>query len=156
MQLGDAAHSFLPTSGNGATQAVEDALSLSTCLRLGGRENVVNSVRAHVKLRYERVSTLQRFGFANRQILHYVDPDELERNPGLMTMKMGRWIWTHDPVKYARENYRAALDAVIHGTSFENTNLPPGHKFVPWTIAAELEREEKGLRTELMDTGDWS
>ena len=52
VQLGDSAHSFLPTSGNGATQAMEDGLSLATCLRLGGRNGVQLSTKAHVKLRY--------------------------------------------------------------------------------------------------------
>lgn len=51
VQLGDSAHSFVPTSGNGATQAMEDALSLATCLRLGGSDRVMDSVRAHVLMR---------------------------------------------------------------------------------------------------------
>lgn len=33
IQLGDSAHTFLPSSGNGGTQAVEDAISLTTCLQ---------------------------------------------------------------------------------------------------------------------------
>ena len=57
VQLGDRAHSFLPTSGNGATQAMEDALSLATCLRLGGRDKVVQSVKSHVLMRYALVVT---------------------------------------------------------------------------------------------------
>ena len=36
VQVGDSAHSFIPTSGNGATQALEDAITLATCLELGG------------------------------------------------------------------------------------------------------------------------
>ena len=51
VQLGDSAHSFLPTSGNGATQATEDALTLATVLRLGGKEKVPLSTKVHVKLR---------------------------------------------------------------------------------------------------------
>ena len=52
VQLGDAAHTFIPSSGNGATQAIEDALSLATCLRLGGKDHVPTAVKVHVKLRY--------------------------------------------------------------------------------------------------------
>lgn len=51
VQIGDAAHSFLPASGNGATQAIEDAVSIASCLQLGGKENIPDSVRAHVRLR---------------------------------------------------------------------------------------------------------
>jgi 2-polyprenyl-6-methoxyphenol hydroxylase-like FAD-dependent oxidoreductase len=35
VQCGDSAHPFLPTSANGATQAMEDAVSLAAALRLG-------------------------------------------------------------------------------------------------------------------------
>jgi len=52
VQLGDAAHTFVPSSGNGATQAIEDALSLSSCLQLGGKSNIPLAVRVHVKLRF--------------------------------------------------------------------------------------------------------
>lgn len=52
VQIGDCAHSFLPASGNGATQAIEDAVSLASCLQIGGRENIARSVKAHVRLRY--------------------------------------------------------------------------------------------------------
>jgi 2-polyprenyl-6-methoxyphenol hydroxylase-like FAD-dependent oxidoreductase len=51
IQIGDSAHSFLPASGNGATQAIEDAISLATCLQKGGKENIEESVRAHIRLR---------------------------------------------------------------------------------------------------------
>jgi 2-polyprenyl-6-methoxyphenol hydroxylase-like FAD-dependent oxidoreductase len=51
IQVGDSAHSFLPASGNGATQAIEDAISLATCVQKGGKENIPDSVRAHVRFR---------------------------------------------------------------------------------------------------------
>lgn len=85
-----------------------------------------------------------------------MDVEEMERNPNIFTMRMSRWIWSHNPVQYARENYAKAMAAVINGTAFENTNLPPGFVYKPWTIEDELSREKKGLKTELYDTGDWS
>src|SRR5690242_6727521 len=54
INIGDAAHSFLPASGNGATQAIEDAISLASCLQIGGKENIPQSVRAHVRMRFVR------------------------------------------------------------------------------------------------------
>lgn len=49
--VGDAAHAFLPTSGNGAVQASEDAISLAECLRIGGKQGVTWSTKVHNKLR---------------------------------------------------------------------------------------------------------
>jgi 2-polyprenyl-6-methoxyphenol hydroxylase-like FAD-dependent oxidoreductase len=51
IQLGDSAHSFLPTSANGATQAMEDGISLAACLRMGGRHNIALATRVQTRLR---------------------------------------------------------------------------------------------------------
>lgn len=51
VQIGDCAHSFLPSSGNGATQAIEDAVTLASCLQMGGREKVNEAVEVHKRLR---------------------------------------------------------------------------------------------------------
>lgn len=51
LQLGDSAHSFLPTSANGATQAMEDGISIAACLRLAGKANVALATRVHTRLR---------------------------------------------------------------------------------------------------------
>lgn len=51
VQVGDSAHTFLPSSGNGAVQGIEDAISVATCLQLGG--GVKNGLwsKTHNKLR---------------------------------------------------------------------------------------------------------
>ena len=51
LQLGDSAHSFLPTSANGATQAMEDGISIAACLKLAGRNNIALATRVHTALR---------------------------------------------------------------------------------------------------------
>lgn len=51
VQIGDAAHSYLPASGNGATQAIEDAISIASCLQVGGKEKIPQSVRVHIRFR---------------------------------------------------------------------------------------------------------
>lgn len=49
--LGDAAHPFLPTSAQGATQSMEDGVTLAVCLRKAGKGNVPTAVRAYQDLR---------------------------------------------------------------------------------------------------------
>lgn len=51
IQIGDAAHTYLPTSASGATMALEDAYSLATCLRIGGKGEAPLAVRVHNHLR---------------------------------------------------------------------------------------------------------
>jgi len=52
VQIGDAAHSFLPASGNGATQAIEDAVSIASCIHLAGsKEKIPEAVQAHIRFR---------------------------------------------------------------------------------------------------------
>ena len=51
LQVGDSAHSFLPTSANGATQAMEDGTSIAACLKMAGKDDVSLATNVHVALR---------------------------------------------------------------------------------------------------------
>lgn len=49
--LGDSAHPFLPTSAQGATQAMEDGVTIAICLRRAGKEDVPDAVRTYQRIR---------------------------------------------------------------------------------------------------------
>jgi 2-polyprenyl-6-methoxyphenol hydroxylase-like FAD-dependent oxidoreductase len=51
LQIGDSAHSYLPASSNGATQAIEDAISIASCLQIAGKKHIPEAVKAHVRFR---------------------------------------------------------------------------------------------------------
>ena len=109
--------------------------------------------------RFERVSILQRTGFINREELHTVDTsaiasDSKNATPGFF--KIGRWVWAHDPGRYARDNYDAYLAHLEKGAPFRNTNLPPGHVYEPWSLESETERMKAGRKSTLKQNGDWS
>ncbi|KAI0893747.1 FAD/NAD(P)-binding domain-containing protein [Annulohypoxylon nitens] len=156
IQLGDSAHSFLPTSGNGATQACEDALSLATCLRIAGKGREHIATKVHAKLRFERVSTIQKFGFTTRQALHNVDLEFAQDHPEVIgqAMHMPEWIWGHDPVKYAEENYERAERHILDGAPFQNSNMPPGYVYEPWTMESEKEKEKLSKQSDMLTTGN--
>ncbi|KAK6398138.1 hypothetical protein LTR65_003218 [Meristemomyces frigidus] len=148
VQLGDAAHTFLPSSGNGGTQAMEDAISLAACIAMAGsKEHIPDATRVHNLLRFERVSCLQAFGVLN-QARHNTQISDKPRPPHL-----GRWILEHDPEEYVRQKYDTALASLKNGTPFQNTNIPSGLVYTPWTIDGLLEAAERGERTVL--DGDW-
>jgi 2-polyprenyl-6-methoxyphenol hydroxylase-like FAD-dependent oxidoreductase len=50
--LGDSAHPFLPTSAQGAGQAMEDAVTLAFCLKQAGKENIPAALKTYQDIRY--------------------------------------------------------------------------------------------------------
>ena len=69
-------------------------------------------------------------------------------------MQVGNWINLHDPEQYVYDNYTKCVNHLVGGPSFENTNIPPGYKYVPWTIDELLRAADEGRET--VDEGDWS
>jgi 2-polyprenyl-6-methoxyphenol hydroxylase-like FAD-dependent oxidoreductase len=51
MVIGDAAHPFLPTTGQGASQSIEDGAVVAICLEKAGKERVPLGLRTFEKLR---------------------------------------------------------------------------------------------------------
>lgn len=103
--LGDAAHPFLPTSAQGAAQAVEDAVSIAVCLKRGGKARVAQAVRTHEKIRYERVKAVQKTGETTRDMWHKVDWENVKKNPESVQFPRQEWILQHDTEKHAEEMY---------------------------------------------------
>ncbi|KAL1886694.1 hypothetical protein Plec18167_000628 [Paecilomyces lecythidis] len=147
VQLGDAAHTFLPSSGNGATQGLEDAISLAACLQLGGKDGIPWATRVHNKLRFERVACLQKLGIVNHETRQRSsDADAKQARPiGLLAA----WALQHNPEQYAVENYEKALAHLLDGKTFQNTNIPPGYVYKPWTIGELLSLKKSGKEIEL-------
>ncbi|KAK4141035.1 uncharacterized protein C8A04DRAFT_14412 [Dichotomopilus funicola] len=157
VQVGDSAHSFIPTSGNGATQALEDAVTLATCLQLAGSAQRVGlAAQVYNLLRYERVSCAQKMSFVNSQLKTATDWDAVRADPARIRTRFPSWIFKHDPEAYAYEKYGQAFAHLVAGAEFANTNFPPGHKFVPWTIDEVWRDMEAGKKVEDLLDGDWS
>lgn len=158
VQIGDAAHSFLPASGNGATQAIEDSVSLASCLEIGGKEKIPDSVRAHVRFRFVRTACAQKLGFSNAELLQDTNWDEVKLDPRRAAPKLPSWIFKHDPEKYAYENYDAAVEAVKNdvkaGEETWEPNYPTGYKWEPWHIEDIMEDMRNGKSISL-GAGNW-
>ncbi|KAI0805218.1 hypothetical protein GGR55DRAFT_284199 [Xylaria sp. FL0064] len=159
VQIGDAAHSFLPASGNGATQAIEDAVSLASCLQIGGKENIPLSVRTHIRFRFIRCSCAQKLGFSNAELLQDTDWNEVKVDPKRAQPKLPSWIWKHDPEQYAYENYDKMAETVKQGIPFDQVdtvppNYPKGYRYQPWSIDQIMEDVRNGKPITLGD-GEW-
>ncbi|PVH96976.1 FAD/NAD(P)-binding domain-containing protein [Periconia macrospinosa] len=102
--VGDAAHPFLPTSAQGATQALEDGVTIAVLLRKAGKGNVRGALRAYQDIRYERVKKVQKTGETTRDLWHNTDWEKVKKNPELIQMPREDWIFGHDAEKHAEEN----------------------------------------------------
>jgi 2-polyprenyl-6-methoxyphenol hydroxylase-like FAD-dependent oxidoreductase len=156
VQVGDSAHTFTPTSGNGATQALEDAVTLAACLELSGRGGVGIGAKIYNLLRYERVSCAQKMAFVNAQLKTATDWKAIAEDPSKVRTRFPKWIFSHDPEAYAYEKYGEAFKHLAAGTEFSNSNVPPGHTFVPWTMDEVVASMKAGKRVEDLLDGDWS
>ncbi|KAI0011846.1 hypothetical protein F4779DRAFT_635930 [Xylariaceae sp. FL0662B] len=161
VNIGDAAHAFLPTSGNGATQAIEDAVSLVTCLQIGGKDNIPQSVRAHVRFRFVRTACIQKLGVANGKNFMRTNWNKVKINPKHIQPRLPAWIWTHDPEAYAYEYYDKMVQTMKDGvplTEIDQNVIPPnyprGHKYEPWSIANLMADIKNGKDVDL-GLGDW-
>ncbi len=157
VQIGDAAHSTVPSSAAGGTLALEGAVALAACLRLAGVENVALGTRVYNLLCYERASCTQKLAFVNAQTLgHTTDWDALRRSPEKARLRYPKWLFRHDPESYVSEKWIQASAHLVDGAEFRNTNIPPGHNFAHWTIQDIQKQIAEGKRVEHLLDGDWS
>ncbi|KAI0143715.1 FAD/NAD(P)-binding domain-containing protein [Xylariaceae sp. FL1272] len=159
IQIGDAAHSFLPSSGNGATQAIEDAVSLASCLQIGGKENIPVSVQTHIRFRFIRCACAQKLGFANAELLQDTDWSKAKFDPKHAQPRHPKWVWQHDPESYSYENYHSMAETVNQGVPFDKVhgippNYPPGYRYKPWSIDQIMEDIRNGKSVDLGE-GNW-
>ncbi|CAK7212731.1 hypothetical protein SEUCBS140593_001602 [Sporothrix eucalyptigena] len=122
--LGDAAHPFLPTSAQGATQAMEDGVNLAVCLRKGGKANIPAAVRAHQEIRYERVRAVQKTGETTRDMWHKTDWAKVKEDPTSIGFPRDDWIHTFDAEKNAEETFDEALAKVQSKGAAAATSVP--------------------------------
>ncbi|KAH8910397.1 FAD/NAD(P)-binding domain-containing protein [Coniochaeta sp. PMI_546] len=103
--IGDAAHPFLPTSIQGASQAMEDGAVIAACLAISGRDRVTEAVKVYEKIRYDRVHRIQATGVTTRESWHKADWDAIWKNPMLLHLKREEWILNFDAEEDTYKSY---------------------------------------------------
>jgi 2-polyprenyl-6-methoxyphenol hydroxylase-like FAD-dependent oxidoreductase len=122
--IGDAAHPFLPTSIQGASQAMEDGATLAVCLTRCGKAHVQEGIAAFEALRYERVRAAQKTGETTRDTWHKADWDEVKKNPDSMKLKREEWLLNFDAEEYAEKNYAATVALLNDTAAGREFNVP--------------------------------
>ncbi|KDQ56229.1 hypothetical protein JAAARDRAFT_158177 [Jaapia argillacea MUCL 33604] len=113
--LGDSAHPFLPTSMQGASQAMEDGVVLATCLQLAaaGKSDIPTAVRTYEKIRYGRVRQAQLLGEETRDKWHKADFEKVLENPDAIKLKRDDWLFGFDCEQDAIERYDSVVKELL-------------------------------------------
>jgi salicylate hydroxylase len=95
--LGDAAHPMLPHVGQGANQALEDAVALATVLSRADRVSVQKRLLIYESLRRERTARVQGSARVNGARFDASGGDLGARDRQLAVQSQERaWIWNYD------------------------------------------------------------
>jgi len=108
--IGDAAHPFLPTSIQGASQSMEDGVVLAICLEKTGKRNIPLAVRAYEKLRYERVHKAQATGVKTRERWHKADWNDIWKAPESLHLVREAWLLNFDAEADAYKRYQEVAE----------------------------------------------
>jgi salicylate hydroxylase len=101
--LGDAAHPMLPHLGQGANQAIEDAVALAVLLAGADRAGAPRALVAYEDLRRQRVAQVQRGARANGHRYDSAYDDLDERDAEIAdSVKFRSWLYDHDVEVEAR------------------------------------------------------
>ncbi|KAK4934539.1 hypothetical protein LTR10_024226 [Elasticomyces elasticus] len=114
MVIGDAAHPFNPTAGQGGVMAIEDAGTLAIALELAGKQDVHLALRA---TQMTRACLCQKLGVQLRNAWHQIPWEDISRNNTLITLPKADWLYGHDPQAYAYDEYKHAVAAIKTGRS---------------------------------------
>lgn len=122
--IGDAAHPFLPTSIQGASQALEDGATIAVCLsRAAGRakssgggggkgDAIPEAVATFEAIRYERVRSAQKTGEQTRDIWHKADFVAAKNDPQRLRLRREAWLLNFDAETYAEAHYEETAEIV--------------------------------------------
>ncbi|KAJ4174163.1 hypothetical protein NW754_004578 [Fusarium falciforme] len=91
--LGDAAHCHLPTSAQGACQAVEDGVVAAMCLQKANGD-VPLALQVLERIRFNRSHTIHQASISTRNIYHGQDwtPELVEKHPKSLIIPFYDWI----------------------------------------------------------------
>ncbi|KAH9236566.1 hypothetical protein K456DRAFT_1747883 [Colletotrichum gloeosporioides 23] len=112
--IGDAAHAHLPTSGQGGSQAIEDAVTVAACLGKSDGD-VKLALEVAQRLRYHRANKFHANAIVHRDVFHKVDWDTIQANPKEWAMKRFPRVRDFDAQAVVDEWYDKVKEDVISG-----------------------------------------
>lgn len=138
--MGDAAHCHLPTSAQGACQAVEDAVTAAMCLQKS-QGDVKLALQVFERIRFNRSHIIHQASISTRDIYHKHDwtPEFVEKHPDSLIIPFFPWITDYNVFEEVEEHYEHLAEDVKSGKqgSIEELSVPPGGNYEAMLIAEE-------------------
>ena len=121
--LGDAAHPMLPTYGQGAAQAFEDAAALSSCFKLHGTD-VYSALLHYERVRHYRAT---RFQFASKFLFKHLEPEDTPQRRQILKQLNERDypVFDHEERAGDDDSWIYAFDARVVGDKLPLKKLGP-------------------------------
>ncbi|KAG1804550.1 uncharacterized protein BJ212DRAFT_1284216 [Suillus subaureus] len=108
--IGDAAHPFLPSSMQGASQAIEDGTTLAVTLNLAGKNSVPLGTRTWESIRYQRVRDAQLLGGTTRNKWHGAKPGDSGKS---FELPMPEWLLAFDAEACVYATYDGIAQSIV-------------------------------------------
>lgn len=130
--MGDAAHCHLPTSAQGACQAVEDAVTVAICLQKCNGDVAVG-LQVFERMRFNRSHVIHQASILTRNIYHKNDwtPELAREFPDSLIIPFYPWITDFDVFANTEEHFDRLLQDVGDGRpgTLEQLSLPAGGNY---------------------------
>lgn len=140
--MGDAAHCHLPTSAQGACQAVEDAAVVAMCLERS-KGDVELALQVFQRIRFNRSHVIHQASISTRNIYHQHDwtPEYVAKHPGSLVIPLFDWITEYDVYKEVDAHFDHLAEDVRRGKqgTIEQLALPAGGNYDEMEITAKKE-----------------
>lgn len=108
------------TSIQGASQAIEDGITLAAVLQQAGKDKVPLAVRAWEKIRYQRVRRAQVTGETTRDMWHKASENAKDE---AVHLPRPEWLLGFDAEKHAYDVYEQTAKEILE-KGYELPTLP--------------------------------
>lgn len=124
--IGDAAHANLPTAGQGASQALEDAVTVAECLELS-KGDVKLALEAAQSIRFHRSNAVHESGQKNRDAFYKIPWDDIEAAPEEWAQKRFPKLKPWDPLDFTKSNFDKVAKDIKNGVNghLKDVAVPP-------------------------------
>lgn len=135
--LGDAAHCHLPTSAQGACQAVEDGAAVALCLQKA-QGDVALALQVFERIRFNRSHVIHEASISTRNIYHKYNwtREFVRQHPDSLTIPLFDWITEYDIIAEVEKHFDHLAEDVRSGKKgrIEDLALPAGGDYTRMDI----------------------